>query len=253
MALTLAAAAAGDAVVLTVAGASTTGPVALSRVDRNGTTQVRLPTGLATIGGAFTTTDYEASLAGPCRYLALDAAGATALATATLAGGSGRPQLRPTFRPQDGLTVEWVTGLSLPRQLRSSAHEVLGRPDVVYTTFGMGARTGTLTIRCTTLAKALAVVALYTEGLPLLLRLPDQAGLDMHHLGQSVDPQPQERRADGSRYWDVAVTYTEVVPSAMASLVAWTMGDAARTYPTLAAATLPHPTLGDWAANRVVL
>lgn len=218
------------------------GAVSLARLDVNGYSLVRIPaTTDTTAGGAWTLVDYEVALTGTARYLLIDAAGATASAVATMPA-TAAPQLRQTFRPTVLAPFTAVTDLPARQELARTEHQVIGRADTVFTTYALGLRAGAMTIRCATHTAALAVVALYGPGKVVLLRSVDHPGLDMHHIGTAVDVRAQARRSDGSRWWDVAVSYTEVRPAAGASLLAWTCADLLTGYGTAAVVGLAYRT-----------
>lgn len=233
---------AADAVTLTVTGAPL-GPLTLTRRDHNGVAAVRVPASLALTGPTVTVTDYEVALGGPVRYLVADASGAATLVDVLMPGAAG-PQLRRTHRPDvaavHGAAILAVLDAPASQRLLHTAHEVIGREDVVYTTGRLRLREGVLTILCPDLPSAHEVRRVYGAGQTVRLRAVDQDGLDMHHLGLLVAL--TEDATVGGR-WQVAVTYAEIVPAATRTLAAWNLAQLAGTFATLGEVALTYATL----------
>ena len=111
------------------------------------------------------------------------------------------------------LTPELVTDYAAQRASMAVLHEVIGRPDPVPALGALRTRTGTLTIWCSTLALAQAVVDLYAVPRVVMLRDPSMPQLDMYHVATSTRLSPVS--LDPLR-WAVDVAYTELYSSAAA-------------------------------------
>lgn len=240
------------AVALTITGAPA-GDVTLSRIDRNGYAQVRRTAGVdLTTGAVRTVTDWEAALAGPVRYLVLDASGEQTFATTSITLTEPRPQLRRVYRPAIGGPLEAVVAMTESQPLAASEHHVVGRADTVFTTYRLGLRTGTITYSGTERPAVDAIRDVYADGQVCLLRLPDHDGVDVFHLGLAVSPTAGDIGADGRQEWTTTVTFAEVLPAAGDTLAPWTLADVAATFSTMAAVGLVYATIDDLAANHPV-
>jgi len=226
-----------DGVQLTVTPADVT----VTRLDANGLRVVRRPASAPT-----TWIDYEAPLRGLVRYLAMDSAGSDASTEVTAAGVG--PQVRRVFDPTVKVSPV-VETMTAGTTLTATEHTILGRADLVFTTYGMGKRRGTLSYACSTYAETVALRKLYADGAAVLLRMPEYAASDLYHIGTLKDDAPNDAApvpSSGTQQkWTVTLTYAEVEPSALTTVDAWLLRDVDARYLTIAQASLPYATLAD--------
>ena len=107
------------------------------------------------------------------------------------------------------VTPELVTEYGAQRASGTVLHDVIGRPDPVPALAPLRTSTGTLTVWCSTLAKAQSVVALYALGRVVLLRDPASPEMDMYHVATSTRLSPASLETNPPR-WSVDVEYAEV-------------------------------------------
>lgn len=232
-------------VLIQITGAPA-GAVVISRTDINGTGTVRLRSGQLPIAGALTVTDYEAALTGLVRYDVVDTAPATTTASTTLEGLVSGAQISGVQEPQLNYQPAIVTGYDASRDTGSAVLRVLGRPDPVIVLAPTRTREGKLEIWATDSASAFEAGRVLAAARVLMLRQPDQPGMDMYFLAQRIDTTPLQRVVGGWR-WQTTCTYVELRNPTLPLLGAagWTYNDVVTTYPTYAAVRTRFATFND--------
>lgn len=207
----------GAAAVITVTPSGTVN--SLTRADRNGNADVRVPPGTFPTTAPFTITDWEAALGTSVNYTVHGYSSALTLP-------SRSPWLVTPLRPAYSMELEQVSDLSVSRSTLATIHQVVDRPDPLVSLGRLGTRTGNLDIYCEDLASATSRANILDLAGLLQLKTPE-LGLDMYFipLGAST------RQVDGATM--LSVNYQETIrPTSPITAGSWTFSSVSTAYPS---------------------
>lgn len=222
---TITASATGGYITLTITPTATV--TGVTRTDANGSNvPLRVPAGTFPTAVPVTLIDWEASLAGNVTYWTIG----TAAGSATTKASTTSPYLVTPLRPSQSLELEQVSDYSSGRTSLSTFHQVPDRHDPLVALGRLAMRTGTVDIFCPNLAAAMARENVLDMAGVLMLKSPDQPGLDMYFVANDVSKAPDETGP-----WMLSVAYTEILrPTSPITPTVWTFATLAASFASFA-------------------
>jgi hypothetical protein len=242
------------------------------RTDAAGSAAVRMPSGAyggLPISAPTYVSDYEYSLQTggvPITYYVYTATAIVATVTLPPLTQHGVAYLTVPLYPASGLllsaagapTDSIAVQYDQTSQGTSTVHPVVGRTDPLVVLGAAADPTGTLVIRCASLAAAQQLIGVLSSPAIFMLRQSDQVNLDFYFAVTSVSlahsaedwttsPRPERR-------WDVSVSFASVAspPGILVPIGAWAYADLLAGYRDYLLVRAAFATYGDLLSNTPI-